>query len=621
MYKTNYNSDSGSASFSDSIKSLKISRVKNPAKSYFTSPNSKDNKHFNSHEYDLYEYGRIIDTEALVARAFQKKKTLIFREGFNIKSENRENLEYVKRRIEEISYMSKTSFRKILRELAQNLVSFHNMYLVKVRKKDASSGKVRKYRGGIEVDPVAGWFCLPTESVQAKLDSSGQPKRYRQYLGSRSYREFPEYNVSFNAYNKRTGFTMGTPPLEPVKEDILALRRIEENVETLIYKSLFPIIHVKVGTDKNPAKKLPNGTSEVSNATQYLMDIEENGGVVTSERVEIKAVGAESLALRVETYLAHFKKRVYAGLGMSAIDFGDGDATGRATGEVLSSALKDSVVDYQIELEEFVTRELFDELLLESGKYKHSYQIPEKERVYLSFEFTSEDEKAKKESHVLNKMQSDLITLNEARKEIGMPALPESQIKQLKSYRIQKNMDELEVDKQKVLGKEQASQQIRVAKATPKPQPGAEAQGKKSSAQSSKANTKKTASGNSKTKKSSSSAASNATSNKVAPKNQHTRDSVRDEIVKSIMYGRSIDSCSYLALRLIQDYIARKVSMGLVGYEDIKCDEVDRVVNKTIADIIGSGLDNRDNHIKLSCSIAKHIDNLELTINNIQNRN
>ena len=140
---------------------------------------------------------------------------------------------------------------------------------------------------------------------------------------------------------------MGTPPLEPVKDDILALRRIEESIETLIYKSLFPIIHVKVGTDKNPAKKFPDGTSEVDIATQHLRHIEDDGGIVTDQKVEIKAIGAESLALRVEGYLGHFKERVFIGLGMSGIDFGIGDSTGRATGEVLSESLKESVMAYQ----------------------------------------------------------------------------------------------------------------------------------------------------------------------------------------------------------------------------------------------------------------------------------
>ena len=129
---------------------------------------------------------------------------------------------------------------------------------------------------------------------------------------------------------------MGTPPLEPVKDDILALRRIEESIETLIYKSLFPIIHVKVGTDQNPAQTLRDGTSEVAAMSSVLRELDDSGGVVTSERVEIKSIGAESLALRVESYLNHFQERVMIGLGVSSTDLGIGDSSGKATGIVIS---------------------------------------------------------------------------------------------------------------------------------------------------------------------------------------------------------------------------------------------------------------------------------------------
>ena len=141
------------------------------------------------------------------------------------------------------------------------------------------------------------------------------------------YRNFEVENIQHIFFNRRPGFTMGTPPLEPVKDDILALRRIEECVEKLIYKNLFPIMHVKVGTEKMPAQILRDGTREVDIATEYLSKMEEDGGITTNERVEIKAIGAESLALRVESYLTYFKNRVYAGLGMSGIDFGEGGST------------------------------------------------------------------------------------------------------------------------------------------------------------------------------------------------------------------------------------------------------------------------------------------------------
>ena len=224
---------------------------------------------------------------------------------------------------------------------------------------------------------------------------------------------------------------MGTPPLEAVKDDILALRRIEESIETLIYKSLFPIIHVKVGTDKNPAKQFPDGTSEVDIASRYLKNIEDDGGIVTSEKIDISAIGAESLALRVEGYLDHFKERVFIGLGMSAIDFGVGDGSGRATGEVLSESLKESVMSYQDTFQTFISECIIAELLYESGKYRAPYLIPEKDKVYLEFNDLDIATKIKIESHELNKMTQGLQSVNETRTLSGLRPMSESEIKKM----------------------------------------------------------------------------------------------------------------------------------------------------------------------------------------------
>jgi hypothetical protein len=38
-----------------------------------------------------------------------------------------------------------------------------------------------------------------------------------------------------------------------VKDDIFALRRLEENVELLFINQLFPLFHIKVGTEQAPA--------------------------------------------------------------------------------------------------------------------------------------------------------------------------------------------------------------------------------------------------------------------------------------------------------------------------------------------------------------------------------
>ncbi len=428
LYKTNM---SKGRSVVQDFQVKRFKMVKNPTLSFFGPlEDTLRVTYWQSHAYDLYEYGRIIDTESFVARAFNKKITLMFKAGYSVSSENEKNAKYIAQRLNEIGYVTGQPFDMFLKETATNLITFHNAYLVKIRNQNASSGN-RVKRGAVEVDPIAGYFNIAPETVQVKIDKSGKVMKYRQYVSASRYVEYSAQDVIHLHFNKRTGFLMGTPPLEPVKDDILALRRIEESIETLIYKSLFPIIHVKVGTDKNPAKKFPDGTSEVDIATQHLRHIEDDGGIVTDQKVEIKAIGAESLALRVEGYLGHFKERVFIGLGMSGIDFGIGDSTGRATGEVLSESLKESVMAYQDSFKNYITEFIFKELLVESGKYKNMYSIPDADLVTFEFNDLDIGSRIKIESHELNKMTQGAQGIHETRSRLKLKPVNDNELKKM----------------------------------------------------------------------------------------------------------------------------------------------------------------------------------------------
>lgn len=403
--------------------------LKSPILSYFGKSDlmSSSFDRFKPHEYDLYEYSRLIDTEAIAYKAFERKKSLIFKNGYEIKSLNYENAEYIRQRLREFKYVSGLSFESFLEELVYNLIVFHNAYCLFYRNYEKSTADTR-YSNDKEIQPLAAVFNFPTESIERDIASNGDVLRYRQRIDYNSYKIFQSKDVKHLTYNKRSGFTMGTPPLEPVKDDILALRRIEESVETLIYKSLFPIIHVKVGSENNPAKTLRNGQSEVSLMTSVLQEIDDYGGVVTSERVEIKSIGAESMALRVETYLKHFLERVMIGLGVSSTDLGVGDSSGKSTGEVISQTLKEAVTDMQRVIARFITEELFTELLVESGRYDAKYLIPENELVHLSFNSLDRDAQIKIESHYLNLANSGIITQSELRGKIGLRDLSKEEV-------------------------------------------------------------------------------------------------------------------------------------------------------------------------------------------------
>ena len=436
LLNTNYSSNPKVIKDALSSKALGIKRqsLSNPGLSYFGKRTSGFNdtiySGFKNHEYDLFEYSRIIDTEAIVAKAFERQRALIFKNGYYFESNNPKNVEYIKSRIREIEYVTGLTFRNFIEEMAYNLVMFHNSYILMVRNEKKSTGETVNV-GNKELEPIAGWFNLPTETIQRKLKENGDVEMYKQYIDPATFRLFSPEKVRHLKYNARSGFTMGTPPLEAVKDDILALRRIEESVETLIYKGIFPMIHVKVGTESNPAKILIDGSDEVEKMGYVMQELDEYGGITTSERVEVKAIGSESLALRVESYLEYFKDRVMLGLGVSDIDMGIGDSSGKATGQIISQTLKEAVINKQDAISEFITHILFKPLLVESGMYDAEYLIPEEDLVKFKFNHVDQDARIKIESHILNMFNSGLLSINEARLEIGYKEINDKEISRI----------------------------------------------------------------------------------------------------------------------------------------------------------------------------------------------
>jgi len=144
----------------------------------------------------------------------------------------------------------------------------------------------------------------------------------------------------------------------------------EENIELLIYQTLFPIFQYKVGTETKPAGdiRLADGTviSEVDYVRSQIAMMPSEGGIVTPERHDIEFIGAEGKALKAREYLDYFKTRVLSGLGVSSVDMGEGDTANRATANAMSTSMIDSVKDFQDIIEETINSEVIKELLIES---------------------------------------------------------------------------------------------------------------------------------------------------------------------------------------------------------------------------------------------------------------
>jgi len=374
---------------------------------------------FISPEYDLSEIGKIEDVEGYVRQVFKKKEGLMFKEGLALAGANKDTVRYLKSRMSQIACATEIPTHLLLKRTARSLIRTSNAYLIKVRKQSASGGKIRILHNGKVLEPVAGYFPAAPESMRADLDAdTGRIVKWRQILPNGRYRDHQPENVVHFTIDRREGFVFGIPTVVPVIDDIRALRQIEENIELLLYQHLFPLFHYKVGTELAPAGYTEKGELEIDVVRQQIRLMPAEGAIVTPERHEIKAVGAEGRAVRAEGYLTHFKQRVFAGLGVSEVDMGEGSTANRSTANVLSRALIDSVKSIQDDLEAQWDTFIISELLLESTFGLDV--LEEHNMVHLQFAEIDIQNKIEQEKHAAELFKNYGLTFDEYRTRLSM---------------------------------------------------------------------------------------------------------------------------------------------------------------------------------------------------------
>lgn len=391
--------------------------VKNPTLRYHTQK-SLGRGAFQPAEYDLAEIGRIEDTDGYVRQAFDKKVALMFKEGWDLVGPNRRTIKYIKARLAQIAAATTVPTNTLFREIGSAIVRKSNAFLIKVRKTEASGGRVRTIVGkNRQLKPVAGYFISPAETMEFEL-SGNRISRWQQKMPNGDIKMHEPLNIVHVLFNKKEGFVFGTPVIIPVIDDIRALRKIEENIELLIYQHLFPLFQYIVGTENQPAGYDEDGNREIEVMRREIQFMPTEGGIVMPFRHEIRAIGAEGRALQADKYLEHFKKRVFSGMGVSAVDMGEGNTANRATADNMSRNLVDSVKDLQQIVEDAVNEFIIKELLLESTF--GSDVLDEENIVRLKFKEIDVDAKIKKENHAADLFEKDSITHDEVREALGL---------------------------------------------------------------------------------------------------------------------------------------------------------------------------------------------------------
>lgn len=369
-------------------------------------------------EWDLAECGRILDTESYVRRAFRNKKNLFVKEGYEFVGAKPERVHYIKRRVRQMEEATKIPFKILISNVLWSLIRTSNAFLVKVRNDKASGGRLRTLPNGRKLKPVAGYFPMAPETVSFKRDEYGKVVKYCQQVYGKPIKEFNPEDVIHFYFDKREGWSVGTPVLLSVKDDIRALRRIEENVELLVYQHLFPLFHYQVGTDNEPAKVYSDGTDEVQEVQLKVSQMPSDGCWITPERHKITAVGSQGSVVAVDKVIEHFKQRIFTGLGNSSVDMGEGGSASRSTAQTMSRNLIDDTKadqkEFSTQFEAFVIREL----ILEST-FPNASIFDEENEVYLRFNEIDFEFRQAKENHLVDVFLKNGITHDEMRTGMG----------------------------------------------------------------------------------------------------------------------------------------------------------------------------------------------------------
>lgn len=371
--------------------------------------------------YDLGEIAKALDVESLFTASVRRHRELLLKEGWFFHGKNQETVKYVKKRIREIEMISGEPINAIIREAITNLVAYGNSFMVVKRDANRSSGgQIRMF--GKKLDPISAIYLADPTTMSVKKNDFGRPTTWKQELPSQglnnkgAHKSFPAQDVIHFTLDRKSGFTFGTPYVIPVLDDIRALRRLEELAELVTHKHTFPMFHAKVGTADKPAGMIttPSGEtlSEVDTVRSQVDAMPPEGGLVTSERVNIDLMGTNSAVLDLKPYLEYFEARVMGGLRLSGIDLGRGNTANRATAQSVTKNLVDACTEIQNVFAETFCMKLIDILILEGG-----FDLTEENKVEVRFPAIDREEMR---AHVNTGQQlflSNLITEDEFRTE------------------------------------------------------------------------------------------------------------------------------------------------------------------------------------------------------------
>jgi hypothetical protein len=378
---------------------------------------------FEPSPYDFERIIQAVDTDSYVKQSISKYKELFWKEGWDIISENKEAISYLYQRIDYLEIAMKRPFIEFLMEVIDQLIKFGNAFIVKARA-DINEYFPTNLTPVSGDQPIAGYYLIPTEQVRILRDKHNKPKAYKQqtnpytFAPSTTAPVWPADRVIHLHFDRKTGRAFGTPFIANAIDDIVALRQMEEDIQNLVHRELFPLYKYKIGTPDQPAEP-----DEIERAAFEIENLRAEGGLILPNRHDVEVIGGQGNSLDASKYLDHFKERVAIGLGVAPHHLGMTlNGGNRSVTERLDTALYDRVKNYQRLFAEMIRFNIFNELLFEGGfdPIQNPVEEDTSDRCYFKFREIDVDTQVKKEAHIIQKYANNLTSLEETRIALGL---------------------------------------------------------------------------------------------------------------------------------------------------------------------------------------------------------
>lgn len=380
-------------------------------------------RHYEPAPYDFERIIQAADTDSFIRQGLNKYRELLWKSGWDIVSDNHDAVEYLYERMGVMELAMRRPFNDLLIEAGDQLVKFANAFIVKARG-DVNSYYHRSLNGFSEYGPVTGYYIVPAQTMEVARTKTNKVIGYRQNVDGRELawgsKELPTWNprdVIHITMDRPSGKIFGVPFLITVLDDVVALRQMEEDVQSLVHKELFPLYKYIIGTDEYPAEP-----EDIDHARNELEHLQSDGGIAMPHTNDLDVVGRNDNALDASDYLHKFIIRVCSGLGLAPHHLGIMEEGGnRSVTDRLDMALYDRIKSYQRTLAEQIRFSIINELLLEAGFNPFGHvEGRESDECWFRFKEIDLDSQIARENHEINKFNSNLQTMEETRQNLGL---------------------------------------------------------------------------------------------------------------------------------------------------------------------------------------------------------